>query len=355
MPRTEKLGFKVTITNTDQTIEVDDGDPILDAAILAGIDFPSSCQSGNCGTCKVELISGEVELEPYSEFALHEDERAEGQILACRALPRSDCEIAWEDADEMAAHPRRTLTCRVTEITKLTDDTCRILLKVERGGQLIFSAGQFMSLTFADLPPRDFSLANCPYIEPLEFHVRQIDGGVVSRYVTEDLKVGDVVVAEGPIGASHLRSEHRGPIVIIVGSTGLAPALSIIGSAIDYEMTQPIRLYYGARTESDLYDVARLAELAENNENVTVDLVLSDPNASDPPKEGRRVGLVTDAVAEDFVGPNALDGAKVYAAGPPAMVEAAVLLAQKLGVRSRDCHADAFYTEADKAAVGNTS
>ena len=345
------MGFKVTITNVGQTIEVDEGDLILDAAILAGIDFPSSCQSGNCGTCKVELISGEVDLEPYSEFALEDDERADGYILACRALPRGDCEIAWEDPDEVAAHQRRYLTCRVAEITKLTDDTCRLLLKVEKGGQLIFSAGQYMSLTFADLPPRDFSMANGPYVEPLEFHVRHIDGGVVSRFVIEELKVGDVVQAEGPFGVSHLRNQHRGPIIVIAGSTGLAPAISIIESAIDYEMTQPIRLYYGARTEDDFYDIERLEELARDHENVTVDLVLSSPIANGTPVDGRRFGMVTDAVAEDYAGPQALDGAKAYVAGPPAMVEAAVRLVQQRGVRRRDCHADAFYTEAEKAAV----
>ena len=47
-----------------------------------------------------------------------------------------------------------------------------------------------------------------------------------------------------------------------------------------------------------------------------------------------------------------LDGAKAYLAGPPVMVEAATaLLAGRAACGAQDIHADAFYTEAEKAAL----
>jgi naphthalene 1,2-dioxygenase ferredoxin reductase component len=55
-------------------------------------------------------------------------------------------------------------------------------------------------------------------------------------------------------------------------------------------------------------------------------------------------------VLSDFT---ALDGVKAYLAGPPVMVETAVAALTDLGVRRQDCHADAFYTEAEKAALGS--
>src|SRR6185437_779061 len=62
-----------------------------------------------------------------------------------------------------------------------------------------------------------------------------------------------------------------------------------------------------------------------------------------------RVGFVHDAAAADLAD---LDGAKAYLAGPPVMVEAATaLLADARGMRHQDIHADAFYTEAEKAAL----
>ena len=62
----------------------------------------------------------------------------------------------------------------------------------------------------------------------------------------------------------------------------------------------------------------------------------------------RRTGFLHEALAADH---GNLDGAKVYLAGPPPMVESAVETAKSLGVRRQDCHADAFYTEAEKAAL----
>jgi ferredoxin-NAD(P)+ reductase (naphthalene dioxygenase ferredoxin-specific) len=58
---------------------------------------------------------------------------------------------------------------------------------------------------------------------------------------------------------------------------------------------------------------------------------------------------VHEAVATDLAD---LDGAKAYLAGPPVMVEAATtLLADARGMCRQDIHADAFYTEAEKAAL----
>jgi CDP-4-dehydro-6-deoxyglucose reductase/ferredoxin-NAD(P)+ reductase (naphthalene dioxygenase ferredoxin-specific) len=57
---------------------------------------------------------------------------------------------------------------------------------------------------------------------------------------------------------------------------------------------------------------------------------------------------VHQAVAADL---GDTDGMKAYLAGPPPMVEAATALLAERGVRREDIHADAFYTEAEKAAL----
>lgn len=341
------MGFKVKIRNVDQTVDVETGESILEAAILAGIDYPCGCQSGNCGACKSELRSGEVEMSPYSDFALLAEERDQGLVLACRAVPWSDCEIAWLEPDEVVAHARRILTCRVINLFDETHDVRRVQLEIEDGGPFDFSAGQYASVTFGDLPARDFSMANRPGVEPLEFHVRHIDGGLVSRHVTEKLEVGDTVRVEGPFGISYLRETHTGPIVAVAGSTGLAPVLSIVETALCKGFQQPILTYFGVRDERDLYLVDHLEKLAALHKNLRLETILSEPAGSTE----RRTGFVSNAIATDFSRADALDGAKGYIAGPPAMVEATIDVLQSLGMRRQDCHADAFYTEAEKAAV----
>jgi CDP-4-dehydro-6-deoxyglucose reductase/ferredoxin-NAD(P)+ reductase (naphthalene dioxygenase ferredoxin-specific) len=89
------VAYQVKIRGEDKTIAVDKDETILEAAIAADIDYPCACQSGTCGTCKSQLLAGEVEMTDYSDLALTDGERAQGQILACSAFPLTDCEVAW--------------------------------------------------------------------------------------------------------------------------------------------------------------------------------------------------------------------------------------------------------------------
>jgi len=102
--------------------------------------------------------------------------------------------------------------------------------------------------------------------------------------------------------------------------------------------------YFGVCDERDLYLEQHFTDLAAANANLTFVPVLSEPSEATT----RRTGFLADAVRKDF---RTLDGAKAYLAGPPVMVETAVTALEAMGVRKQDCHADAFYTEAEKAAL----
>ena len=94
------VSYQVKIRGTDKVVKVGKDETILEAALAADIDYPFGCQSGTCGSCKSQLLAGEVELEDYSDLALTDDERAQGQILACSAVPVTDCEVAWLETEE---------------------------------------------------------------------------------------------------------------------------------------------------------------------------------------------------------------------------------------------------------------
>jgi ferredoxin-NAD(P)+ reductase (naphthalene dioxygenase ferredoxin-specific) len=325
-------------------VPVELGHTILEAALQHGVPYPHGCRSGNCGACKSRLERGEVELSPYSAFALTDCERRDGLILACRAVPWSDVSVAWLDADEAIAHPLRYLTCRVGALEDATHDIKLLRLAIEAGGPFAFSAGQYAALTFAGQAPRDYSMANRPDEALLEFHIRRTAGGAASLYVAERLKPGDIVKVEGPYGASWLREHHTGPILAIAGGSGLAPIKSIVETALAAGMAQPIALYLGVRAERDLYLEDHFRALAARHGNLRFVPVLSEPEADTT----RRRGFVHEAALSDLTD---LDGAKAYLAGPPVMVEAATRLLLERGARREDIHADAFYTEAEKAAL----
>jgi ferredoxin-NAD(P)+ reductase (naphthalene dioxygenase ferredoxin-specific) len=338
------MSFKVRIAQAGRTIEVPTGATILSTALDAGVGYPFGCQSGNCGACKSHLVKGEVTMEGYSEFALSEEEKARGLILACRAVPWADCDVAWLEEDDLIVHPRRVLSCKVAALDDATHDIKRVRLAIESGGPFDFSAGQFASVTFDGCPPRDYSMANVPGDPMLEFHVRRTAGGATSAYVADMLRPGDSVRVEGPFGASYLRESHRGPIIAVAGGSGMAPLKSIVERALAKGLPQHIYFYFGVRTERDLYLHDHFAGLAKRHDNLHFIPVLSEGDGMT-----RRCGLVHEAVAEDF---DEFDGCKAYLAGPPVMVEAATRLFERRGMRRLDIHADAFYTAAEMASAG---
>jgi len=338
------MAFTARLRQHDRAIAVAAGETILAAALAAEVPYPHGCQSGNCGACKSHLYAGEVEMMPYSAYALSEEEKAQGLILACRAVPVSDVEVGWLESEEIAIHPLRLLSCRVAALDSLTHDIKRVRLEVLSGGPFRFSAGQYARVSFRGQHPRDYSMANMPTEVLLEFHIRHLAGGRSSRHVALHLALGDEVTVEGPFGTSYWRARHIGPILAIAGGSGLAPIKSIVETALLHGITQPIQLYFGVRDERDLYLEDHFTVLAARHPHLSFVPVLSQPSRPTP----RRTGLVHEAVRADHT---IFAGWKAYLAGPPALVEAASAMLAECHMVPEDIHADAFYTEAEKAAL----
>lgn len=342
------MHYNIHIKNEDWNLTVGMGQSILEAGLADELALPHSCRSGNCGTCKCRLLSGEVEMSPYSEFALSDEEKQQGLILACRAVPWSDCEIELLDDDDLVAHPQRNMRCRVESIEDATHDIKIIRLSVESGGPFVFSSGQYAEIKLPGLPHRSFSMASQVADDLIEFHIRRVPGGKVSEFVSSTLSVGNEALVRGPLGSAFLRESREGAILAIAGGSGLAPIKSIIDRALSLKTGEDVCLYYGARDERDIYLEDHFVELQALHPNFEFIPVLSEPqNPTD-----RRVGLVTDAVKSDHVD---LEDFSAYLAGPPPMVEAAEVWLREQGVPRSRIHADAFYTSEELLARGDVA
>lgn len=94
MARKPKL-HQVTIANTGAVIACAADQTVLRAALVAGIDYPYACASGNCGQCIGQLDAGTVDMLPRSDASLSPEQFHAGRVLACRARPRGDVTITW--------------------------------------------------------------------------------------------------------------------------------------------------------------------------------------------------------------------------------------------------------------------
>ena len=69
---------------------------LLDVLLDKGLDVPFSCREGHCGACAVVMRSGEVDMDVND--VLEADDIAEGLILACQAIPKTDSvEVTYDE------------------------------------------------------------------------------------------------------------------------------------------------------------------------------------------------------------------------------------------------------------------
>ena len=79
------LPFVVRLARAGRAVEVPAGVTILDALRRSGLEVPSSCESGTCGTCRTRLLEG---VGDHRDFVLDEDEQR-GEIMICVSRARS--------------------------------------------------------------------------------------------------------------------------------------------------------------------------------------------------------------------------------------------------------------------------
>ncbi len=340
------MSYELTIEPLGQTIEVEDGQSILDAALRAGIYLPHACCHGLCATCKVQVLDGEVDHGEASTFALMDFEREEGKTLACCARLECDTVIEAEiDEDPDALNlPVEDYTGTVVRLEALTPTVRGIWLKLDR--PISFQAGQYINLEIAALggQSRAFSLANPPgEAEIVELNVRIVPGGQVTTWLHEHLKVGDELKLSGPYGRFFVKKSANVPLIFMAGGSGLSSPKSMIEELLSEGCELPMTLVYGQRSRAELYYDDEFRDLAAKHANFTYVPALSrEPEGSD--WSGAR-GFVHEAAKAHFG--NDFRGHKAYLCGPPAMIEACIATLMQGRLFERDIYTEKFFSAAD--------
>ena len=133
---------------------------------------------------------------------------------------------------------------------KATDDVMIVRLKVD-GEPIRFYAGQYINILLpgdgetAQLLVRDRAAR-----EPTRSSCRSgcIPGGKFTTHVFTEMKVGDTVRFEGPLGSFFLREDSDKPIIFVAGATGFAPVKSMVEHAFHIGMKRRMILYWGVRS-----------------------------------------------------------------------------------------------------------
>ncbi|WP_310494521.1 phenol 2-monooxygenase domain-containing protein [Dechloromonas sp.] len=340
------MSYELTIEPLGQTIEVEDGQTILDAALRAGIYLPHACCHGLCATCKVQVLDGEIDHGEASTFALMDFEREEGKTLACCCRLESDTVIEAEIEEDPDSRnlPVQDYTGEVVRIEALTPTIRGIWLKLDR--PMDFQAGQYINLEVPaiDGQSRAFSLANSPQSgDIVELNVRIVPGGQVTTWLHENLEVGEKLKLSGPYGRFFVKKSANLPLIFMAGGSGLSSPKSMIEDLLAEGFDKPMTLVYGQRSREELYYDAEFRALAEKHANFTyVPALSSEPEGSD--WTGAR-GFVHEAAKAHFN--NDFRGHKAYLCGPPAMIEACISTLMQGRLFERDIYMEKFFSAAD--------
>lgn len=339
--------YQVTVEPTGDVVDVEEGQTILDASLRQGVWLPFACGHGTCGTCKVQVLEGDVNIGDASPFALMDMEREEGKVLACCAIPESDMVIEADiDVDpDFLGYPVEDFEATVVAIENLSPTIKG--LRLQLNSPIQFQAGQYINLNMPGVEgPRAFSIANKPSEDTvLELHVRRVPGGAGTGYIHEQLQVGDTLSLSGPYGQFFTRKSAPEDLIFIAGGSGLSSPQSMVLDLLEHGDRRKITLLQGARNLSELYNRNLFEQLAQQHENFIYVPALDNPLPEDG-WEGFS-GYVHEAAIDHFGGQFA--GHKAYLCGPPPMIDAAITALMQGRLFERDIYMERFLSAADGA------
>lgn len=343
----EKNTYNVHLEPVGLDMEVEEGETVLDAAFRQGIALMHGCKNGQCSSCKA-VILGEPDYDmlKYSTFALNDTEKDQGHTLLCRMQPYEDCAVELLNYDEhllQHAVPVRQFGAAVVEREKLTSDMWKLVLNLDSDESLTFYAGQYVDITLPKYEiTRSFSMANTPSDgQRLEFIIKSYPDGQFSSKLADGVDIGDSVSIEGPYGSCVRHADETGTMYLIGGGSGMAPLLAILRDLVESGEQRPVRFFYGARTQADLFYTDLIAGLGDQLDDFTYIPALS--NAEDDAEWDGEKGFVHEVVSR-YMDDNPPDEEEdeVYACGPPPMVDALTPVLFRHDIDEDKIHYDRF-------------
>jgi NAD(P)H-flavin reductase/hemoglobin-like flavoprotein len=209
------------------------------------------------------------------------------------------------------------------------------ILTVRTLPRLEYLPGQSVAVELPARPRlwRYYSIANAPRPDgSVEFHVRLVDGGAVSMALTATTSVGTQLKLGPPVGVLRLDTASGRDILMVAGSTGLAPLKAMLEQVAALPRPPRVHLFFGARSADGLYDLPSLEKMAAEQPWLTVVPAVS---------RGRfagQIGALSDVVTRS----GAWSDRDAYIAGPTELVKDCTARLAAAGLPLTQIHVEDF-------------
>ena len=385
---------EVTLTiNGSENITINPGGTILGTLGDNKIFLPSACGGGGtCAMCKCQVNSGGGEILPTEKPYFTRKEIQENWRLGCQVKIKNDMDINIPEE----IFGIKKWECEVVSNYSVASFIKEFVVKLPEGENLDFEAGGYIQIDVPETEvaykemeispnPNDpsgpdkfkgewdkfglwdlnmkndeplfraYSMANHPAegnIVMLNIRIAtppwdraknkwmDVNPGVCSSYVYS-LKPGDKVTISGPYGEFFIK-ETENEMVYIGGGAGMAPMRShIFDQLLRLNSNRKISYWYGARSMKEIFYKEDFEKLAEEHENFSFHIALSDALPEDN-WEGL-TGFIHQVTQDEYLAKHdAPEDCEYYLCGPPIMNSSCIKMLTDVGVEPENIMLDDF-------------
>ncbi|OLZ68494.1 flavohemoprotein [Streptomyces sp. IMTB 2501] len=193
-----------------------------------------------------------------------------------------------------------------------------------------FLAGQYTSIETPWWPRvwRHYSFASAPRSDGLlTFHVKAVPAGWVSNALVHRARPGDVIRLGPPTGSMTVDHTTDSGLLCLGGGTGIAPIKALVEDVAEHGARRPVEVFYGARTDHDLYEIDTMLRLQQRNSWLSVRAIID-----------QQARLQLPEALRDYGPWNEYDA---YLSGPPGMIRSSVDMLRGFGIPSNRIRHDA--------------
>ncbi len=247
------------ITYKNQAVSIENPESVLEGLENAGFEIPFSCRSGLCHSC---MMQADQNPPRASQEGLSENQKTQNFFLACSCFPSNDLDVSLiGDTNKIQGTVVDKKMLNTTVLGLLIQVDCR------------WFPGQYLNVWYGGSKKgeqgRSYSIASrCDQEKIIELHIKRHDQGLVSRWLHDDVNVGDTLTLSKPMGNCFYSDDHHGKSILMAATgTGLAPLYGILQEALAKEHSAPIYLYAAAGDPTALYYTNELTTLAAQHNN----------------------------------------------------------------------------------------
>jgi len=154
----------------------------------------------------------------------------------------------------------------ITNITQLTADAVAISFDVSDNALFQFEAGQYITIKNdinGEEVRRAYSICSTNK-EGVTIGVKKVESGKMSTFLTEKIKVGDMLEVMPPSGNFVIKRDNKHIVGICAGS-GVTPILSMIKTELAKDSAAKFTLIYGNKTKVSSMFADELEQLQADN------------------------------------------------------------------------------------------